>query len=139
VTTLEFSDAFRSWISMLERCVDPLNASYRYYGARGIVVCARWASSFESFLADMGGRPEGTSLDRIDVDGNYQPDNCRWATRAVQMRNTRRNVVVEVDGKRMLQVDAARLLGVRESTIMRRRLAGKRLSVKPALVQDFDE
>jgi len=78
---------------MWSRCTHPGNASYPNYGARGITVCERWRS-FESFLADMGERPEDRTLDRIDPDGNYEPGNCRWATRSEQARNRRRRVVV---------------------------------------------
>lgn len=75
-----------SWSGMLSRCRDPRNASYRRYGARGITVCERW-HDFLNFLADMGPRPEGKTLDRINGDGNYEPGNCRWATKAEQSAN----------------------------------------------------
>jgi hypothetical protein len=71
---------------MKSRCLDPRNASYKRYGARGITFCEQW-ESFEAFLRDMGKRPEGMTLDRIDGDGNYEPDNCRWATLKEQNAN----------------------------------------------------
>lgn len=80
--------AHHSWKWMMGRCYDSWNASFPHYGGRGIVVCAQW-HSFDGFFADMADRPEGTTLDRINGDGNYEPGNCRWATKAQQSANRR--------------------------------------------------
>lgn len=78
---------------MRERCYDPAHNRFAHYGARGIRVCDRWLGDegFDRFVADMGERPEGTSLDRVDVNGSYEPGNCRWATVTEQARNKRSN------------------------------------------------
>ncbi len=80
------SPEYNSWTGMRNRCRKPSDVAYKYYGARGVSVCARW-ESFENFLADMGERPKGMSLDRINSLGNYEPSNCRWATTKQQHEN----------------------------------------------------
>ena len=74
---------------MKSRCLDPNAVGYEYWGGRGITICDRWIDSFENFLEDMGERPEGKSLDRINNDGNYEKENCRWATPQEQRGNRR--------------------------------------------------
>ncbi|MET7347444.1 hypothetical protein [Streptomyces mirabilis] len=91
VTTHGMSDSptYSTWESMIQRCTNPRCKDYADYGGRGITVCQRWRT-FENFLADMGVKPEGRSIDRIDNDGSYEPGNCRWATLSEQNSNQRR-------------------------------------------------
>jgi hypothetical protein len=79
---------YDTWRGMMDRCTNPNHAKYEYYGGRGVTVCERWRD-FNNFYADMGQRPDGRTLDRIDGDRNYEPGNCRWATKAEQLANRR--------------------------------------------------
>ncbi len=83
------SRTYRIWTGMKNRCLNPRNKDFRYYGRRGIMVCERWLE-FENFLADMGEAPTDLTLDRTDTNGNYEPNNCAWATRKEQAQTTRR-------------------------------------------------
>lgn len=83
---------YNTWSAMKTRCSNPNQAHYKHYGGRGIEVCDRWNESFDNFLEDMGEKPPGATLDRVNVDGNYSPENCRWADITIQRYNTRPRV-----------------------------------------------
>lgn len=82
----KLSSTYRSWAAMIQRCTNPKHVAFKYYGGRGVSVCQRWRT-FENFLADMGPRINGTTIDRVDNGGNYEPGNCRWATNSEQQAN----------------------------------------------------
>jgi hypothetical protein len=86
------SYTYTSWSSMWARCSNPNRSYWKYYGGRGITVCARW-KKFENFIADVGERPKGLTLDRINNNGNYEPGNCRWATRKEQLRDHKQDPI----------------------------------------------
>lgn len=119
-----------AWLAMKKRCDNPNPADYKNYKGRGISYTSEW-KDFNSFLTDMGLPPSKTSLDRINNEGNYEPSNCRWATKKEQMRNTRHNRYLEHDGKRMMICEWAEYLGV-PSVFLRVRL-GRNWSVERTL------
>jgi len=106
---------------MKSRCYTKSNIGYPYYGGRGITVCDRWLHSFENFLSDMGERPGPEySLDRINPNGNYRPDNCRWATRETQDNNRRANRFLTWNGKTQTIAQWAKETGISKGTILNR-------------------
>lgn len=110
--SVKSNPAYESWRSMRKRCLSPDNHNFEAYGKRGITVCERWRDSFDSFLADMGERPPGTTLDRIDTDGNYEPENCRWATPQTQARNRRNSITVRLGDREINLVEYAAIRGI---------------------------
>lgn len=102
----------RIWLGMKSRCYDAGNKRYRNYGGRGITVCDRWLDSFDSFVEDMGERPSGYTLDRINNDGNYEPSNCRWVTKLVNNRNKSNNIYMVFMGIRFCLAELAALMGL---------------------------
>jgi hypothetical protein len=103
---------------MIARCYKPNTRHFHNYGGRGIRVCESWLNSFEAFLADMGPRPSSRhTVDRIDGDGHYEPANCRWATPTEQGRNTRQNVVLNIDGESLCVSAWAERVGVSQQLI----------------------
>ena len=110
---------YRAWYSIKDRCNNPNNEDYHNYGGRGIKVCDRW-SKFENFFSDMGLRPGGMSLDRQDVNGDYEPRNCRWATSKEQARNQRTNLRFTKDGKTRCLAEWCEMLGLNRALIYRR-------------------
>lgn len=123
---------YQRWKGMIARCHDPNNHGFPNYGGRGIVVCERWQSSFEAFMADMGDPPSPEhTLDRIDNDGPYSPENCRWATNAEQGKNRRTTQLVTFRGVTLCISDWARMLGVSYQALQKR-LNRQGLSVEEA-------
>jgi hypothetical protein len=118
---------------MMQRCRNPKSTGWKHYGGRGVKICERWLD-FKNFLADMGPRPIGTSIERKERDGDYEPINCRWATAGEQSRNTRRTKLVTFNGETMCLKDWAARLGVRYNTLVLRLLRGwsvERMMITP--------
>lgn len=121
----DLTHLYKSWMSMRRRCSVPNNKKYKRYGGRGIRVCEEWQTDFMAFLRDMGERPKGTTLDRIDNNGNYCKENCRWADKWTQASNTSTNKYTTVDGEVMTYAQAGRKLGLKKSTLRSYIRAGK--------------
>jgi hypothetical protein len=118
---MSYTPEHRAWSSMKNRVCNPNVIGYNYYGGRGITVCDRWLNSFENFLEDMGNRPSDKhSLDRIDVNGNYEPSNCRWATIEQQNSNKTSNVMVTYKGETKYLAEWARVLNTSQQLLMYR-------------------
>lgn len=113
--------AYHCWTCMIRRCYLPTDNSYSNYGHRGITVCQRWLDSVETFVADMPPHPgPGYSIERNDVNGNYEPGNCRWATVIEQRRNTRANLNLTYNGETKTAAEWADIVGVIPSTLYSR-------------------
>jgi len=111
---------YRSWQNMIARCTQPSNPAFAYYKKRGITVCDRWRS-FEHFLADMGLREKGTTIDRFpDNDGNYEPGNCRWASKRDQANNRITNLLFNYRGSEYTLVNLSRVTGVNKNMLRNR-------------------
>lgn len=109
---------YRVWCGIKGRCHSADNKDFPRYGGRGIAVCDRWRYSFEAFIKDMGARPfSKATIERVDNDGNYSPDNCRWATRKEQTENRHTSRIIVMDGERITVAEAARRLSIDRSTI----------------------
>lgn len=113
------SRTYNTWAQMRARCSNPNLPNFPRYGGRGITVCERW-NSFQNFLADMGERPDGMTLDRKDNDGPYCKENCEWKTVKHQQRNRRNNVNVTFNGRTQCASDWADELGIGRNTLMYR-------------------
>lgn len=114
---------YQTWKSMRERCLCKTAKAYPRYGGRGITVCDRW-DSFENFYADMGDRPENHSIERIDNNGPYSPENCKWATDIEQANNKRNNRLLTYGGKTQTVPQWARDLNIKQGTIAVRLMRG---------------
>lgn len=117
------SPTYKSWASMKNRCT-PNARQYARYGGRGISVCEKWADSFEAFYEDMGERPPGTTLDRIDNDRGYEPGNCRWASPTEQQRNRAIAVLVTYKGQTKTLHEWSKIVGISWTVLKYRMYAG---------------
>lgn len=114
------SKTYITWQSMRQRCHDPNSDRFLAYGGAGIVVCDEWRHDFNKFLQDMGERPAGHTLDRIDPSGPYSKANCRWATAKEQASNRRNNKLIDFNGSKITITEAARLSGLNKQTVFNR-------------------
>lgn len=114
---------YKVWQSMRRRCLSKYSKAWPDYGGRGITICPEW-DDYKTFERDMSPRPAGTSIERIDNDGNYEPGNCRWATRVEQQRNHRRTRYVKIQGRTYKAVELAEVSGLKTDTIVDRAARG---------------
>ena len=125
---------YSTWQGMKQRCIDPNSSHYHRYGGRGITICEEWLNDYSKFYewAMANGASKELTLDRIDINGNYEPSNCRWADVETQMNNTSQNRFIEYNGEKLTVIQWARKTGIKEGTI-RRRLDSYGYSVAEAL------
>lgn len=121
---MSFTPTYTAWRGPKARCLNPNEPQYKHYGGRGIKVCDRWLSSFQNFLADMGEKPKGTTLDRVNVNGDYEPGNCRWVDWKVQQNNRRNNRLLTYEGVTLNATQWAERLGMDLRVIQKRVAAG---------------
>lgn len=112
--------AYTSWLGMRGRCLYKTDKCYKHYGGRGIVICDSWINSFENFLNDMGERPIGHSLDRVNVNGNYEPSNCKWSTIEEQSLNRTDTLFITYKGETKVLIEWAKYLGLNYALIKTR-------------------
>lgn len=131
--TAQYKSEYQSWRSMRNRCLDPRHAKYPAYGARGITICERW-DEFKNFMLDMGRKSDPKfTIERDDVNGNYEPTNCKWISRKDQGRNKRTSVFVTYQGKKMLLIDLVEELGLSRNNVYQRLKLGWTLAQAIAL------
>ena len=116
----EEDDVYVVWKGMRQRCLNPNNPSWPYYGGRGIKICQQWQDNYRAFARDMGVRPRGYTVERINTNGDYEPDNCIWATRKRQSRNRRDTVRITLCGEMVALVDACERFGMNNASVMAR-------------------
>jgi hypothetical protein len=117
---LSRTTTYKSWHSMRQRCLNPQHEAYSRYGGNSITICAEWQNDFEVFLMDMGSRPVGTTLDRINNDIGYQPDNCRWVGWKQQERNRTNHFMIDYAGEKRCLAEWSELLGIKYPTLWAR-------------------
>lgn len=132
---------YNSWHHMKDRCENPNCKDYKYYGGRGISVCEEWSKSFSAFMNDMGKKPnKGDSIDRIDPDGNYCKENCRWADRKTQNVNKKTTHRVTVYGEVLTLQEISERYGVKYKTVQKRHWEGirdERLTMQRIASKDY--
>lgn len=129
--TGKVSAEYRTWQQMIQRCTNQKTKAYRDYGARGVSVCERWLS-FANFINDMGHKPTPShTIERNNTNGNYEPGNCRWATRLEQGANTRKNRVITINGETLILAEWLRRIGITHGTFRSRMVRG--MSLEAAL------
>ena len=129
--TRGISKIYRRWYQMNDRCYNPKNQDYRFYGGRGIRVCKSWRESIQKFIDDMGMPDDGMTLERINNKRGYSKSNCQWATRTQQMNNTRITRHIKYNGEMRTISDVSKILGVSHHTLWSRYFRKKRLTLTP--------